>query len=712
MKKNFLIPVLVLAATLNTQAQDSMRLHKDTIALKGVTIASSKQFVEMKPGKLVLNLASSPLAAGGNILEVLELAPGVKVDADGNISYNGKPVTVYIDGRPSYLHKEALKNLLTGTQGQLVDKIELISNPSARYDAAGGAMVHIRMKREKGLGTNGTATAAAGAGEYARANASVFLNHRARGLNVYGGIDGAYGKRSATREHTRGVNGFSVNGNENSVTESRNINLRGGLDYEFNKKSAAGLTFTLGYTGSQLSRADESRFYSHSPSADSVLTANTGGRNSTWIPAVNAYYKITLDSTGRSLAINGDAYAYRRDPENLFSTYSTHAQPYILRDHSAQEVSIQSLSADYTHPSKAGKFEAGIKAIHIQTETDTRWEEQTAKGWMNDAGKTNLFIYREWISAAYLNYSRGWGKWNLEAGARLEDTRTRGHSLTTGGSFTKHYLRFFPNAALQFSPDDHNEFSFSYRKSINRPGVSAVNPFLTFRSKYNYTRGNPELNPEIAHSLELMHGWKGILFTTLSYMRYNGVVTEVNEQEPGSQVLYNTYRNLSYSEWLFAGLTFSKALNKWWSMNAALQGGYVRYHYDTAALLKPSPGYFFSNVHSFSIPDWCNLQLAFNYSSRVSSGLDVMEPVWGVNMAVQRSILQKRGDLKLNVTDIFRSRKMGSIANYHGVQTGSNTYNDARAVTFTFTWRFGNSSVKANKTRKSGIENEKGRIGQ
>lgn len=695
MKKNFLFLSMILITHI-TVAQ-----KQDTIALKGVTIQGQKSFVEMKAGKMILNMANSPLAAGSNVLEVLQMAPGVQVDQHGKITYNGKPVTVYLEGRPSYLNADALKALLTGTQGQNIDKIELISNPSAKYDAAGGAMINIKMKREKGLGTNGNVTVGMGYGDHFRTNESVFLNFRAKKLNVYGGYDLSYATRSRQSMSERNTPEFSILGDGSGQTTTESHNFRSGLDYTISRKSSMGFTLNAMYNEKESSSNQASRFYSKSSRPDSTLLANNQGTGGFFTPAFNAYFTTKLDSTGKELTINGDYYTFNTRSRQSFDTRSDAAPAYLLRHNSPQQIGIRSLSADYKQP----HWEAGLKTIFIKTHTDTRWEEETAAGWVPDAGKSNHFIYREWINAGYVNYARDWKKWGLQAGLRLENTHTKGHSLTTGETFSKNYARLFPNVSLQYQ-----QFTLSYRKSINRPSYAAVNPFLTFESKYAYFRGNPNLGPEMAHTVELSHVYKGVLFTTLSYMRYNGVVSEVYEQDPNSKVLYSSYNNLSFSEWYFAGVSYSNKLNAWWSNHTSLQGGYIRYNFDTVALQRSTPGFFFSTINTFTIPKVCTIQSAFNYSSRVSSGLQEMKDYWGVNLAFQRSILDKKMDLKLNFTDIFRTMQMGNISDYRNVRINTTDYNDNRAVTFTMIYRFGDMTVKANRNRKSGIESEKGRI--
>ncbi len=703
MKK--IIVLFLLLASMQLAAR-----QKDTLQLKGVTVEGRKPFISMKAGKIVLDVAASPLAAGRNVLEILQLAPGVQVDGQGKISLNGKGVTVYIDDRPTYLSADALKALLTGKQGQHIDKIELVSHPSARYDASGGALINIRLKKDKGLGTNGTVTVSAGMGAHFRTSNSVFLQHRGKKATVYGGYDFSRQQRASDEQTWRTAPAFRIDGNEQGASIHENHQLRAGVDYMPNARTTAGVSLNGMYSDQRSNRSSNAAFFSKSAAADSVLTASVQGNGGFFTPAVNAYLKTRLDSTGRELSFNGDYYTFSRRRNNVFDTRTGNENPYVLEEHSPQHIRIGALSADYKHPSRIGQFEAGLKTVFIKTDNDTRWQQETAGGRVNDAGKTNHFIYREWISAGYLNYRRDWQKWGLQAGLRLENTQTNGHSLTSGASFKRQYLRLFPHVAVKHSLNADNELSLSYRKSINRPSYAYVNPFLTFENKYAYFRGNPDLGPEMAHNLELTHAFRNTLFTTLSYVRYNGVVSQVYAQDEDSRILYSTYANLRYSEWFFAGLSYNKQFTSWWSNNTSLQGGYIRYRFDSTALQPSVPGFFFSTVNAFSIPDVCNIHAAFSYSSRVASGLQEMKSYWGLNIAVQRSIWQKRADVKLNVTDIFRTMQQGNISDYNDVRVKSVSYHDNRAVTLTFVYRFGNKDVKNIRARRSGIEQEQNRI--
>ncbi|WP_123847741.1 outer membrane beta-barrel protein [Chitinophaga lutea] len=702
--KKIIVPFL-LFISIQLPAQ-----QKDTLQLKGVTVEGRKPFITMKAGKMVLDVAASPLSAGQHVLEILQLAPGVQVDAQGKISLNGKSVTVYIDDRPSYLSADALKALLTGKQGHSIDKIELISNPSARYDASGGALINIRLKKEKGMGTNGTLTLGAGMGAHLRTSNGVFVQHRSKKTTVYGGYDFSRQQRAMAAQTWRTAKGFRIGGDENGTTVTQNHQLRAGIDHMLNTRTTAGIAVNGMYADQDSRRTSTAAFFSKQAAADSVLTASTRGDGGFFTPAVNAYLKTRLDSTGRELSFNGDYYTFSRRRNNLFDTRTENGEAYTLEEHSPQLIRIGALSADYKHPSRIGQFDAGLKTIFIKTDNDTRWQQATAGGWVNDAGKTNHFIYKEWIAAGYLNYSRDWQKWSLQGGLRLENTSTNGRSLTSGESFRRQYVRLFPNVAIKHSLNAGNELSLSYRKSINRPSYAYVNPFLTFENKYAYFRGNPDLGPEMAHNAELTHSFKNTLFTTISYMRYNGVVSQIYEQDEKSRILYSTYANLRYSEWYFLGVSYNKQFTSWWSNNTSLQGGYIRYRFDSTALQPSVPGFFFSTVNAFSIPDVCNVQAAFSYSSRVASGLQEMKSYWGLNIGVQRSIWRKRADIKLNMTDIFRTMQQGNISDYNGVRVKSESYNDNRTVTLTFVYRFGHKDVRSVRARRSGIEQEQNRI--
>ncbi len=690
--------------------QDSAAMKN--VSLKGVTVTAKKPFIEQKAGKIVLNMANSPLAAGSNTLEVLQMAPGVRVDKDGNITLNGKKVMVYVDGRPSYLSADALKALLTNTQGRYIDKIELVSNPSAKYDAAGGAMINIRMKREKGLGFNGNVTLGASQGEHFRTNDGVQLTYRAKKVSVYGGYDLSYEKRTGENSSERNTRDFNLIGDGHTTGTTQNHHFRAGLDYTISPQSTAGLSFNAMYNDREGNAYNNSAFFSKQERPDSILTATTTSSGGFFIPSVSAYYKIRLDSTGKELSINGDYYTFNHRSRNLFDTRTDNGPSYLLREHSPRQIAIRSLSADYTHPAKSGHWEAGLKTIFIKTDNDTRWEQGSESEWAKDPGKTNHFIYREWINAAYLNYSKTIGSWEVQAGLRGEHTKTKGHSLTNGMMFTKNYTRLFPNVALQYTLNENQQLSIAYRKSINRPSYQYVNPFLIFESKYAYFRGNPGLNPEMMHTVEVSHVYKGELFTTLSYQRFNGVVSEVYEQDLQSRILYSTYDNLRYSEWLFAGVSWNRQLNSWWTTSTALQGGYIRYHFDDVELRRSVPGFYFSTINSFNIPKVFTMQTAFSYSSRVVSGLQEMKDYWGVDVGFQRSFLDNKLDLKLSFKDIFRSMRFGNISDYNGVRIQTTNYNDSRVVALNFTYRFGNKYVKQSKSKRSGIEAEKQRIGQ
>jgi len=690
------------------------------LGLAGVEISSRKPFIEQSPGSATIHVKESPLAAGNTLEEILRRAPGVKVDDNGSISLNGKQVMIYLNGRPSYLEGEALKTLLAATMGSTIDKITLTDNPSVKYDAQAAAVIDITIRKNTQYGLNATLLAGAGSGRYGRYTAGGDMNYRQGKLNIYGGCNYQHNQQYYLTLTDRLL---QANGNKpyHVAEDAADIRRRDihafhtGVNYDPDEKNSLGILLR----GDVLSRG---RRYNSttgftkggSSGIDSFLHTAVQGKARFESYMANLFYRHRFDTAGRELTLNGDYYTYHQQWHDLFTTdhYTGHGEayrpPYVLRDNSPQQIIIRSASADYSHPLGAGTLEAGLKTVFVTTDNDIKWEAQMPEGWVTDAGKTNHFIYRENINAGYVSYSGRFGKAGLQGGLRVERTQVKGHSLTLQQQFSRYYTQLFPHVSLQYQVSGQHQLALAYRRSIDRPDYEYVNPFLLFQNKYSYIQGNPGLNPQTTSSLELTHGFRHQLYTTLSFTRTRNIITGIFREE--EQVLVTTYENLSYYDLAAIRLSYSKAFTRWWSTATAVQGFYIRFNYNDAALHPSRPGLSLNSTHTFTLPGLFNIELSGIYTSRASSGLNATGAIWYLNAGLQREILGKRGSLKLGVNDVFRSYRYTSHFRYQHTNVRQRYRYDSRFAMLTFTYRLGNSHVKPREKRRTGIEQEKGRI--
>ncbi|WP_460503297.1 outer membrane beta-barrel protein, partial [Hymenobacter agri] len=663
---------------------------------------------------------ASPLAAGGTAYDVLGRAPGV-VESGTGFQLRGKTVKVLLDGRTTNLSGEELKNMLGAMAGNSLDQVEIIANPSARYDADGAAVINLITAKSRKLGTNGTATVGVGAGQYGRYNAGLNLNHRTEKLNVYGGLDRlenqTYSTTSAVRRTAE--NGPVINENGREVRHNQNNSARLGLDYQLSDNTSLGFLLK----GSLNQRTRDARNLAvltdaatGQPQAGSLV--NTSGSSQVLNPVLNLYYKTKLDATGRTLSLNADYFGYHKDTHADYLTRPLNAQlesagPLaLLRDNSPARNSVRSAAADYSQPWQKGTLEAGLKTTFTTTDNDIRWE-QAAEGqpWTVDAGKTNHFIYRENINAAYASVSRPGKTVELQAGLRLEQTNTTGTSLTTGQTTERHYLDLFPTLAAQYKLSEKSQLGLSYSRKIDRFQFGIVNPFVTYVSQYRYLQGNPNIRPSYSHNFELTHSFGDLLSTSISYGHHTDVLVESYQKNDATQVVISSYQNFGSAESVSASSTLMKPL--WggkWNTVTTLGVEYARINSGAVGLSVARPSGYLSSNHTLRLAHGFKVEASAMYMSPMTFGGVAFRSRLSSSFGVSKSLFKEAATLTLNVTDPFNVQQMRYEVLANGINSTNLDKIESRFVKLNFSYKFGNQRVKASQRRRTGTEAEQGRM--
>ncbi|WBO83758.1 outer membrane beta-barrel protein [Hymenobacter yonginensis] len=684
--------------------------------LKGVTVTATKPFIEQRAGKLVLNVAASPLAAGGSAYDVLGRAPGV-LDQSNGFQLRGKKVAVLLDGKPTNLSGAELKTMLEAMPGNTLDQVEVIANPSARYDANGAAIINIITTKGRKLGTNGTATVGVGAGEYGRYNAGLSLNHRTAALNVYGSLDRQENQvYSTTSAFRRLGEGRELRENGREVRHNQNNSAKLGLDYVLSEKSSAGVLLK-----GMLNTRDRDAQNLARLSDNTLLSAShvqTTGAAQFLSPTLNVYYKTKLDTAGRTLSLNADYFGYRKDWHNDYTTRTFDGSlqptgPYdLLRDNSPARNSVRSFSADYAQPLGRAHLEAGLKTTFTTTDNDIRWEQAPAgQPWTVDLGKTNHFIYRENINAAYATVGHTVRKVVVELGLRAEQTNTTGTSLTTGQRTDRHYLNLFPSVSAQYNKSEKVQLGFAYSRKIDRFAFGIVNPFVTYVSQYRYVQGNPSISPSFSHNFEFTHSYNNLLSTSISYGHHTNVLIDSYRQLEGTQIVVNSFRNFRSAESVSASTTLMRPLlsGKWMTVTT-LGLEYARVNSPALGLNNARPSTYLSSNHTLTLPHGFKMEASAMYMSPMTFGGLAFKARFNTGLGVSKSLLKDAATLTLNVTDVFNTQQN----RYEVLAAGLNSRNldkaESRFVKLNFSYKFGNQRVKGSQRRSTGIEAEKSRM--
>lgn len=701
-----------------------IQLKQSSRNLQGVTITAAKPLIERKLDRTVMNVENSVLAAGNNALEILERAPGVTIDKDDNISLKGKQgVTVMINDKLTYLSSTQLAALLRSTDGSTIQSIEVITNPSAKYDASGNSgIINIKLKKNKQTGTNGSLTTGVAYGKNFRDNTSLTLNHKTGNLNLFGTL--THG--DITRENVLDINRTVVSGpTTRYFTQSTFMkkplhynNYRVGADYNTSSKNTLGFVVSGDYTNEVNNNNSKTNIGSQPMGIDSFQNTLSGIKQTYRNIAVNLNDKLIIDTTGQELSIDLDYSKFKNNSFANYDTYlflpdgSTQHPPIFLRNQTPSTISIYTAKADYTYPlSKSLKLETGVKVSSVKTDNDLRAEIEQGGVFVNDASRTNRFVYDEKVNAAYVNLGQIFKKTTIQAGLRAENTTSTGNLITNSQVVHRSYLDFFPSVFINQALSDKHELGINYSRRIDRPSYDNLNPFTYYLDQYTYEKGNPFLKPQYTNTFELAYTYNKTLNVTLGYSRTTDASVDVLYTDTVRKATFQTTENLQTRDNYNININTPYTITKWWTGNVNVDGFYQSFK--SAALL----GQMLNNgqfafqgraTQTFIVPGY-KFELTANYQSAQSYSIFKMKPQYAIDAGVSHSFYQKKMNLKLAVSDILNTRKNRVSTNYSDTQLNLVQKNETRIARITFTYNFGNSKIKA-RQHQTGAEDEKGRV--
>jgi iron complex outermembrane receptor protein len=705
------VPVLILVPATNN--------------LKAVSIVATKPLIERKIDRTVINVENSVLAAGNSAMEILERAPGVTIDKDDNISLKGKQgVTVMLDGKLTYLSSAQLANLLRSTDGNTIQTIEIITNPSAKYDAAGNSgIINIKLKKNKSVGTNGSMAATGGYGQNHKASTSLNMNHKNGGLNIFGNYSYTNNKRPQDINLNRIVNQknkITYFDESTDMLGSRNShNYKLGADYDLSKTNTLGVQVT-GYNSAFNANSFNNTLISPDKINTSAVTTTANWAIERYNNiAANINNRIVLDTAGKELSMDADySHFYNKQSNNYINNYFladgiTLRTNSLLRNSLPSKINIGTFKADYTNPiGKTMKLEAGMKFSYVGTDNDLRTDSILNNTWVTDAGRTNLYKYTENINAGYLNFSKTWKKTSLQAGLRAEQTNSKGDSRDVNNVTTinkRNYLSWFPSVFINQELSDKHTLGINYSRRIDRPSYDDLNSFQQILNAYTYQQGNPNLKPQYTNSYELSYTYNKKYNATLGYSLTTDVMVEVPEQLGVNTYITrdNLAEQINYSLNINAPFT----ITKWWSMNNNITGFYLGFKTNSTKLTLNN-GQFAGNgnsINTFILSKTVKMEGTFNYQSPLTYGLFQIRSQYSFDAGISRSFAEKKATLKFSVSDVFNTRQQNLSVRQDNINFDVFQKNETRVARLTFTYNFGNSKIQARR-HQSGADDEKSRV--
>lgn len=708
-------------------------LDEDATQLNQVEVRAEKSTVEIKLDKKVYNVGQDLMVKGGTVSDVLDNIPSVSVDVEGNVSLRGNQnVQILIDGRPSNAINitEALRLI----PADAIDKVEVITNPSARYDAeGGGGILNIILKRGKNLGLNGTFMVSVGSPE--NTGVSGTLNVKNKQSNIFTTI--GYNKSNSPGNTKINQENYDANQDLVSYIEERRnndrkregINGNFGIELYLDKSSSWTNTFSFrNNDGGNPEKVVYSKYSTFDPFNKTQRYNDLTRSSIDYEYSTNFIKKFKKD--GHKLTADG-SFSQNNDLENSIIT-GTGIEPvksFISSEltYSNQKQNRSTLQTDYVLPiGKNSQFEAGFRGNYLTLLSEYRVEEDVLGdgNFTVNTNFTNTLEYQENVSALYSQFGTKIKKFSYLVGLRFEDSKIGINQLTTQDFNTKKYNNFFPSAFLTYEIKQGSSISLNYSKRITRPRGRFINPFSSYSSNINLFVGNPDLNPSYSDAFDLgyLKKWDKItLSTSLYYNKTNGSF-QIVRIESGRfigdvPIILNRPFNLATDDKIGFEFTLNYSPFKWWKLNGNFNffsnktdGKYTYTKssntIETVDFNNTASTWFTRVTSKFNLPYKIDCQFNGTYNAAQKTAQGTTKENASANLAFSKDVLKDKGTITFNVNDIFNSRKRINDLILPNVHSYSAMQRNQRQITLSFTYRFNKSKTEREKNQKK--ENDNG----
>lgn len=714
----------------NTTVAETMLLKTQGTLLQDVTVTTKKPLVQFLPDKTVINVEAGITNAGATIMDVLEKSPGITVGRDGTISMKGKPsVMVLIDGKQTQLNGAELQAYLAGMNASSVDVIELIDNPGAKYDAAGNAgIINIRTKKNKQKGFNGSLNVSLGQGYLFKNNGSLNVNYRTGKVNFYANYSRRGGrdrmKMYALRKYfnTNGADSLLLQQPNVTITHINSHNLKAGADFFASKQTTVGVAFTANFNERAISSFSTIDWMSPAYVIDSTINTS-GTRNIDFRRAgINFNGRHSFDESSE-LSVDIDFIKFNINGDQYFETQLTTPGSTLTatKGDIPSKLNIFTAKLDYSKRFKKMLWEAGLKTASTNTDNLAEYSYFDGFTWQPDLSRSNHFLYDEKIHSVYSSLDAEKGKWHWQAGLRYEFTTYKanqlGNAVIKDSSFQKNYGSLFPSAFVSYAADTNNTLTLRFGRRIDRPQFQNLNPFLVTINKYTFEGGNPFIRPQYTWNVELLHTYKQVFTTGISYSYLKDYFSQIfiidsNSSNVDKNIIIYTRGNVGRFQNI--GLTASLQLPvaKWWNLTAVVVFNHKVIEGVVWAPFKATINQVNININNqFQFGKGWAAELSGYYLS--NSQIDLQEtltPQGEMGAGISKQILKGRGTLRLAIRDIFYTQNYSGYSRFQNSDEPFEVKWDSRVARITFNWRFG-KAMKAIKRSGGGATEETERVG-
>lgn len=697
---------------LNAKVSDSIQ-QKDSIAtISEVIIQSSRRDVKLNQGNIVMNVSGNKdFKTSTNILEVLRKTPGVTVDSEDGIFIGGRmSPAIFINGKPVVMSNQELQSYLRSLSPEMVESIEVNTNPSSKYDAEFKGIIDIKLKKNTNLGWKGSYIGNASINRFSYRENSLSLSYNTEkiGYNLLLGYNNGISiYRYNALQRLANTNVMRTQAYQKDDAEVYTIQL--GVDYKLNDKNRVGVNLRGNFRESDRIRLGS--LYTVNKD-ETQLVFNTESKNPTNYFQDNyglatdysfQHKNFKLSFLGNYLSVENkqkDDFTNSDKPTSQLLSYWKADLLNKIRIYTGQ-VDISQKIGDTT-------FEAGVKFSDTNTNNMIRYDTLSVnKQFVFDPTRSNQFSYQEKIWAGYWAYSQKFNKLQINAGLRFENTQSVSHAVTIDSLVSRNYLKWLPSFSASYAFNKSNELSFSYSRKITRPVFSQLNPFRFYFSPLNYWIGNPYLQPSFTNQIKVTYRYKNWV-TAFTIGKETDVMTRYPIYNPETNVLEYLGTNLPYRNFATLEISFPVKIAKWWNINTQIAGYYnheFRPYLDEVFALKIY-NYEVRFNQVFSLPKGYTINIFANYESKTGNSLYIIKPRYTVDISVQKAWFDNKLNTKVSFNNIFDSYDQRLEFRHKQIMDNRLTHWwDTQKLILSLSYNFGSSKYQTKDIQKTEEEN-------
>lgn len=707
MYRNVFLGAILLSMPLVVWSQ------QDTIAdqrLEEIMVTAKLPLVEISAGKTSYRMDASVTQSTGSLYDVLASLPGVVIDSNGNILLNGQSgATILMDGKPTYLSGDELMSLLKSIPATNADKIDLITQPSARHDAAGSSgLIDIRTRKIRLRGVNLALNGNGSLGRTGSGYGGASMNIRENKFNLYLNYSYYQGKDVIDLFIDRAFERDGGRMMQDSYRKRRNYShyFRTGCDYYLNERTVWGVSL-----GGNFSRQRENagmfteiretgvagNTYSHAEQNRNNVSAGT-----------SMVHKLKRE--GGELSASFDYFHYYRVGNQLMDSF----KPDTLKGDMKGNTDLYVGQIDAVYPlSEVWKLQAGVKTSFVTIDNTAGYMRPSVSGWLPDGALGSRFVYDENINASYLQVGYEKDRLKISAGLRLEHTHVHGdfggNTQQKDSSFTTNYFQLFPTIALQYGLTSEHLFQLSYGRRITRPNYGDLNPFTYIFDDYTHEGGNTKLHPSFSDNIELGYVYRDWFQTVLFFSHTDDAIMKSYREQEGRRIYVMPQNLSSYVQTGMRVHAANLSPVSFWKVNLTAIGIYNNYGWTEQGQKMKNRMFtpIFGCMNQFAFTSVWSAELSANYNGRMAYGQATVHPALEVNVGIQKKMFRNRCTVTLFAKDVFNTNYQKVDIQSPGVQAFVDERHNKRVLGIAFAWRFQKGSETKESRRKKEIDETK-----